>query len=308
MRRLGVFPDRGSAELYRDHMDVVGVQTQLSQDGKDWVLWIHDEDQLPLAREEWARFQKNPEDSRYADARAKAETVRSQRVNADIAARKQLIPLRQRWEGLQRHIPVTALLITLSIWVAIVTQLGMDKNACVRLMFADWVSDPETGRLVPMSLWDLLKSRQIHRWISPIFLHFGPMHLFFNMSATLAYGQSIERRSGSFRFLGIVLVIALVSNTCQYLVSGPSFGGMSGVDFGLFGFLWIKSRFAADYGVFMGRDHVLYTLFFAGMCVFGAFGPIANTAHFMGMFTGMGLAMIPLLPRIWRRYVTRRSP
>ena len=160
--------------------------------------------------------------------------------------------------------------------------------------------------MVPMSLWDLLRSRQFHRWISPIFLHFGPMHLFFNMSATLAYGRAIEQRSGSFRFLGMVLVMALVSNTCQYLVSGPAFGGMSGVDFGLFGFLWMKSRFAPAYGVFMGRNYVQYTLFFAVMCMFGAFGPIANTAHFAGMFTGMALAMIPVLPRIWRRYVGRR--
>ena len=306
MRRLGALPDRHSAELFRDHLGAQGVQTRLDRDGTDWVFWIHDEDKLPLAREQLAQFQQNPADPRYAGAKEKAAAVRAQRANAEIAARQQQVRMSDRWRGVQRNIPVTALLITLSIGVAVVTRLGLDNNANVRFQFAEWVSDAATGRLVPMSLGELLRTGQWHRWISPIFLHFNPMHLLFNMSATLAYGQAIERRSGSFRFLGIVLLIAVVSNTSQYLVSGPRFGGMSGVDFGLFGFLWMKSRFVADYDVFMSREYVLYSLFFAGMCVFGAFGPIANTAHFTGMFTGMALAMLPLVPRIWRRYVTRR--
>ncbi len=306
MRRLGALPNRDSAELFRDHLDTLGVRTNLQREGTDWVLWIHDEDKLLQSRGELAKFQENPADPRYTDARANALAVRTERLNADIAARKQQIQLRQRWDGLQRHIPVTALLITLSIGVAIVTRVGHDNNACAKFLMADWHVNPQGNQLVSLGIWELLKQGQIHRWISPIFLHFGPMHLFFNMSATLAYGRVIEQRSGSFRLLGIVLVLALISNFAQYAVSGPTFGGMSGVDFGLFGFLWMKSRYAPDYGVWMGRDYVLYTLLFAGMCVLGALGPIANTAHFTGMFTGMALAMIPVIPRIWRRYVARR--
>ena len=306
MRRLGVLPARDLAELFRDHLDALGVRTRLDRDGTDWVLWIQDEDKLALARVELATFQENPADPRYSGARAAAEAVRTQRVNDEIAARQQQVPMSDRWRGGQKHIPVTALLITLSIGVAILTRVGLDKNACAQFFMADWFLDPQTNRFTAPGLWELLKLGQFHRWVSPIFLHFGPMHLFFNMSATLAYGRVIEQRSGSFRFLGMVLLMALISNIAQYAVSGPSFGGMSGVDFGLFGFLWMKSKFAPDYGVHMGRDHVQYTLFFAGMCVFGVLGPIANTAHFMGMFTGMALAMIPVVPRIWRRNISRR--
>jgi GlpG protein len=306
MRRLGALPDRQSAELFRDHLDAQGVRTRLDRDGTDWVLWIHDEDKLPLAREQLAHFQQNPADPRYAGARENAAAVRTQRANAELAARQQQVRMSDRWRGGQRHIPVTVLLITLSIGVAIVTRVGLDQNACARFLMADWVLDPQAERLVAPGIWELLKLGQFHRWISPIFLHFGPMHLFFNMSATLAYGREIEQRSGSLRFLGMVLLMAVISNLAQYAVSGPTFGGMSGVDFGLFGFLWMKSRFAPDYGVALSRDSVTYMLMFAGLCVFGAFGRIANTAHFAGMFTGMALAMIPLLPRIWRMYVGRR--
>ncbi len=306
MRRLGTLPDRDSAAVFRDHLYAQGMEIRLDQVGSEWALWILDEDKLSQAREELVQFQTHPQDPRYAASQAAAEAVRQQRVSEVIAARQRQVNMSDRWRGGQKHIPVTVLLIALSILVAIVTRGGLDQNANARFMMADWLIDPVTGRIVAPGIQGLLKLGQFHRWLSPIFLHFGPMHLFFNMSATLAYGRVIEQRSGSFRFLGMVLLMALVSNFAQYAVSGPTFGGMSGVDFGLFGFLWMKSKFATEYDVYMSRDYVLYTLFFAGMCVFGVFGPIANTAHFMGMFTGMALAMIPVIPRIWRRYVSQR--
>ncbi len=310
MRRLGTLPDRSSAELLHDHLYTLGIGTKLDRDGAEWALWVQDEDQVPQAKAELAQFRENPADPRYAGVNQAAEALRNQRVNEALAAREKQINLTQRWQGVQQHLPVTALLILLSVWVAVVTKLGGDQNANVRFFFAEWHVDVHSQQIVPDGLGDTLFKRQVYRWISPIFLHFGPWHLMFNMSATLAYGRAIEQRSGSLRFLGIVLVIALISNTCQALMMRyqgypPTFGGMSGVDFGLFGFLWMKSRFAPEYGVWMGRDYVLQSLFFLGICVLGVLGSIANTAHFIGMFTGMALALIPVVPRIWRRYKSR---
>jgi len=210
--------------------------------------------------------------------------------------------MKSRWQGSRRPIPVTAMLILLSLWVAVITKIGIDDNANQQFKMADWIRDEATGQIVSPTIWEVISQGQYLRWITPIFLHFGPLHLLFNMSATLAYGRAIEQRSGSLRFLGIVLIIALVSNFSQLPMSGPRFGGMSGVDLGLFGFLWMKSRFDPGYGVVMGRDYVMNTLVFAALCLTGALGPIANTAHFVGMGTGMVLAMIPVVPRIFRRY------
>ncbi len=306
MRRLGTLPDRDSAVLLHDHLYALGVNTNFEQAGSEWALWVHDEDKVAFAREELSKFRENPKATHYVAARDAAEALRNQRLSEDIAARKQQIQLSKKWQGLQTQIPVTVLLIAMSIGVAIVTQLGMDQNANTRFFFAEWQVDEQAQRISHDSIWGVLEKRQYYRWIAPIFLHFGPMHLLFNMSATLAFGRGIEQRSGSWRFLGIVLVTALVSNFSQFLVSGPSFGGMSGVDFGLFGFLWMKSKFAADYGVALSRDYVMQFLFFAVLCLFGLFGRVANTAHFTGLFTGMALAIFPLIPRIWRRYVSER--
>ena len=306
MRRLGTLPDRDSASLLHDHLYAMGIHTDVSRDGSEWALWVHAEDQVPQARTEYEKFQANPADARYANVTQAADALRNQRVNADLAARKQQVHLSQKWAGLQTQIPVTATLIALSIWVAVVTRLGKDENAVARFLFAEWQFDEQTNRFLHDSIWGVLAKRQYYRWIAPIFLHFSPMHLLFNMSATLTFGRAIEQRSGSWRFLAIVLLIGLISNFSQFLVWGPSFGGMSGVDFGLFGFLWMKSKFAPDYGVALGRDYVMQFLFFGVLCLSGLLGHIANTAHFSGMFTGMVLAMIPLIPRIWRRYVHQR--
>ena len=50
---------------------------------------------------------------------------------------------------------------------------------------------------------------------------------------------------GSLHLLLVVLVTALISNAGQYLWEGPSlFGGLSGVLYGLLGYLWVFNRLA----------------------------------------------------------------
>lgn len=302
MRKLASLPYSSGVDQFRDYLFTLGIETRTDRQGSDLILWVLEEDRLAQARAELAAFQQNPGDPRFQAAIAAAEKLREQKISEEIAARRNRVDMTKRWQGGQRQIPVTAFLIAISLIVAVATQLGLDRNACSRFMIADFVHDEMTGRLVAPSLGQVIALGQYARWLSPIFLHFGPMHLLFNMSATLAYGRVIEQRSGSLRMIGIVIVIALVSNFSQLWKSGPSFGGMSGVDFGMFGFLWMKSKFAPDYGVYMGRDYVMNTMFFAILCLTGALGPIANTAHFAGMGAGMVLALIPVLPRIYRRY------
>lgn len=302
MRKLASLPKSPDVERFRDYLYTLGITTRSAPDGDALALWVMDEDRLAQAREEFAAFQQNPDDPRFQAACAAAEKLREQKISEEVAARINRVDMKRRWQGSRRPIPVTAMLILFSLWVAVITKIGIDDNANQQFKMADWIRDEATGQIVSPTIWEVISQGQYLRWITPIFLHFGPLHLLFNMSATLAYGRAIEQRSGSLRFLAIVLTIALVSNFSQFPMSGPRFGGMSGVDFGLFGFIWMKSRFAPDYGVYVSRDYVMYMLFFAALCVSGALGPIANTAHFTGLATGMILAMIPVVPRIYRRY------
>lgn len=302
MRKLASLPKSPAVEQFRDYLYTLGITTRSDSEGEAQSLWVLDEDRMAQARQELAAFQQNPDDPRFQAASAAAEKLREQKLSEELAARKNRVDMKSRWQGSRRPIPVTAMLILFSIWVAVITKIGVDANANQQFMMADWLRDEATGWFVSPTIGEVISQGQYLRWITPIFLHFGPLHLLFNMSATVAYGQAIEQRSGSLRFLAVVLVIALISNFSQLPMSGPRFGGMSGVDFGLFGFLWMKSRFDPTYGVTMTREYVAGSLFFAVLCLTGALGPIGNTAHFVGMGTGMVLALIPLVPRIFRRY------
>lgn len=300
MRRLGTVSDRESATRLHDYLFVQGIDTQVDQNGKEWDIWVREEDQLALARSEFVHFLAQPDDLKYALSASTAKEMKARQLKEALDTRARHHRLNERWQGRQTRTPVTVSLILLSIGVAVVTRLGLDENAVSRFLFAEWYLDDQSRRVAYDTLWGIFKKHEYYRLVAPIFLHFGPFHLLFNMSATYAYGRAIEQRSGSGRMIGIVLLIALVSNLAQYYWTGPTFGGMSGVDFGMFGFLWMKSRFDPAYGVGMGRDYIVQSLFFLMLCMTGLLGPIANAAHLVGMGSGMILALIPLIPRIWR--------
>ena len=97
--------------------------------------------------------------------------------------------------------------------------------------------------------------------------------------------------------VAIVLIIAIASNTAQFYVSGPLFGGLSGVNYGFFGFIWIKSRFDPAAGLQIPESLVIFFLIWLVLCAVGLFGPVANTAHFVGLLAGVAASGIPLIFR-----------
>ena len=63
-----------------------------------------------------------------------------------------------------------------------------------------------------------------------MFLHFGELHLVFNMLWMWYFGKQLEGSLPAWLFLSSIILISVISNTVQYLVSGyNNFGGMSGV-------------------------------------------------------------------------------
>ena len=103
-------------------------------------------------------------------------------------------------------------------------------------------------------------------------------------------GAAIEMRRGSWRMALMVVLIAATSNLGQYLWTGPAFGGMSGVVFGLFGYLWMKSKYDPQSGFYMPPQMVFMMIAWMVFCYAGVF-PIANAAHTVGLIAGMLLGL-----------------
>ncbi len=151
-------------------------------------------------------------------------------------------------------------------------------------------------RLPSAGSWQALFSLEIWRWLTPIFLHFSVLHLVFNLAVITEFSRRVEARDGSAAFALTVLIIGLLSNLGQFLYSGyPLFGGLSGVGYGLVGYVLVRHRLEPEdsaWQVHMGFAWsllIFLVIFSTGVTeTFELF--VANTAHWVGLLSGAALA------------------
>lgn len=157
-----------------------------------------------------------------------------------------------------------------------------------------------TGAFLP----EVLRGGQAWRLFTPMFLHFSWAHLLFNMFGLYELGGILERRYGAGRFLLLVAGLALVSNVAQYVGAGPAFGGMSGVIFGLFGYVWVQGRLnPAGFGYVLAPQAIVATMIWFALCFTGFF-PIANYAHAGGLLAGAAASWVvarQAMREVWAR-------
>ena len=109
----------------------------------------------------------------------------------------------------------------------------------------------------------------------------------------------------------LILLVGIASNTAQYLISGPSFIGFSGVIVGMAGFIWMRQHSAPWEGYPLSRATFFFLLLFVlSMAVLGFLvfalnlfsileitPVIANTAHIIGGVTGIVLGRFSFFAR-----------
>lgn len=179
---------------------------------------------------------------------------------------------------LKKYSFVSIGLITISVLVALSSGLGKSFDA-LQLLF---IASPQSQG------FESILSGQIWRLITPIFIHFGVAHLLFNMMATWDLGRVIEANKGPLFYIIFILVSGVTSNIVQYLFTGsPFFGGMSGVLYGLFGYIWIQGRYNPRFGLVLNQNVVVMMLGWYVLCWTGLLGPVANWAHTAGLLTGV---------------------
>lgn len=191
-----------------------------------------------------------------------------------------------------RRSPLTAAMLLLTLVAAAVTMLG-DNFAAIRWFnFSDFHIEGEYAYFATLD--QTLASGQWWRLITPIFVHFGLLHLAMNAMWYWELGRRIEYRQGALMLLGLTLVFALISNASQYVFGGPGiFGGLSGVLYGLLGHCWLFQKLAPDEAYRLPSGVVVLMLIWLVVCLTGAievlsFGTlaIANAAHVGGLVAG----------------------
>ncbi len=293
MRQIGLISNLDLAERFADHLRAEGIACTIDQAPGGFRVWVHDDDRVVEAKEELPRFLSEPYHDRYRDAADRA-MARVREATARLkSARARTVVMTDKWSRpASQTCPATFILIGLSLLVAFFTSLNPQRND----PFVDRLWFSNDGTLQPIF------RGEVWRIITPIFLHFGLMHLVFNMLWLRQFGLQMETLLGTAKFLGIVLTIAVFSNFAEFWFHSQWFGGMSGVDYGLFGYLWVKGRMEPESGLGVPQQTVTVMLIWYALCVVGVIPNVANWAHGVGLVTGVtiafgGVILKPLMRR-----------
>jgi len=182
--------------------------------------------------------------------------------------------------------PLTFVLIVASVVVFFLSRFGDQTERVAFLSITQWWTD---GAYVTYNrgLPDIHQG-QVWRLFTPIFIHMSVIHIFFNMWWLRELGSMVEARQSTLLLGLLVLVIAAGSNLGEYWLGRTvTFGGMSGVLYGLLGYIWIRGKFDPGSGLFLHPTTVTMMLVWLVVCYTGYVGAIANAAHVVGLVIGM---------------------
>ena len=305
MRQIGTVRTERDATRFGAYLLTIGIDNTVEPTADSWAVWIANDDHLDKARGELSTFQANSNDARYGDAVQTANVLLANQQKAERRRRDNFVDVRTKSGHVQQwNAPITLVLIGISIIVSLMTHVWAQRRT---------VEEPaivNALRIAPIVVvgdrygWndlDSIKHGEVWRLITPIFLHFRIMHLVFNMFWMRDLGFMVETRRGTL-FMGLlVVVIAIASNLGQYYWAGPTFGGMSGVVYGLFGYVWIKGLTDPMAGIGIRQETAVFMLIWLGACMTGFLGPIANAAHVVGLGVGVVFAYVPHLVRRMKR-------
>lgn len=188
-----------------------------------------------------------------------------------------------------RQVPVTSLMIVISVVVfALIEVLGNQLIVALTIVPVG-ISG---GELSFGNLSQMLSSGQVWRLLSPAFLHFGLMHLIFNLMWVWYFGRQIEALQGSRTMLLLLIVAGIGANIAQYITGTVLFGGMSGVVYALLAHVWLMSRRVPQSGFFVPQMLVVFMLGWMVFTMTGlagsvGFGNVANEAHLGGLLVGL---------------------
>lgn len=279
MRQIGHLPTESGARTFGDFLYAQGIDNQIENDQPTgWVVWVAEEDRLAEATGKLAEFRANPEDPKFKASASKAAPLRARKEKEDAAWNKRLKDRRHLFRPLTPYGagPLTIILIMISVGVFFISDSG-DNPRSISKLYISWFID---------SRFEEIRSGELWRLVTPIFIHMGFMHIFFNMWCLWDFGSMVEGRQSTLQLLLLVLGISIASNVAQYVLRGPAFGGMSGVNFGLLAYIWIRGKLDPGSGLFAHPTTVMFMMFWFFLGLFGAVKGIANVVHAVGFMVG----------------------
>ena len=266
MIRLVVLNNPRMAQAFIDYMASRRIEIEMMPEGSgNFALWLkHAEHQLE-AEAELKHFLADPSDRKYQAASWEMAESRTRKFSYHSPG---MMALLQAKAG-----PFTLGVMGICIAIFALSQIGFERPVF------NWLHFPAMAG----EQW------QLWRWVSHALLHFSVVHIAFNLLWWWQLGGDIERRLGSLKLVWIFLLSASLSGAGQYWVENAYFGGMSGVVYALMGYLWLLGYRAPEKGLSIPKPIVIFMLVWLVLGYVQPYMAIANTAHLLGLLSGIAL-------------------
>lgn len=289
MRTIGEIQGEAEARTFGDFLYAQGIANEVEAGAAgQWAVWVKSDDDLPRAGGFLKLYLQNPTDERFQNAPREAAAVKRREGEEEAAYRRRVRRARDSFPTLRSHRfgIVTYAIIFACVVVFVLTKFGTDFAPVDSL----WLSKYRTFAPLWKRFIDLREVRagEVWRLVTPIFIHMNVMHILFNMMWMANLGSIIEAKQSRLLMIRLVLLLGIGSNLVQYAASGRgSFGGMSGVVYGLIGYMWMRGKFDPSSGLRLEQYTIVTSIIWFFVCFTGWVGPIANGAHAGGLLLGM---------------------
>ena len=261
------------ALLFANYLVTQGVEAQVNEIDGSFVVFCA-ENKCNYAKAEFEAFIQQPHAEKYQQAAWQSSEV----VEVRDGSESLLSSFKQNFLA---HAGIVTLSVFSVCWlIFIASNLGWAQAIFSRVQF------------FPNLSVDAFFSEPL-RLLGPAFFHFSLLHIVFNTMWWWQLGGSIEKVLGKGTLINLFLLSAIASNVGQYLVSGPNFGGLSGVVYALVGFVWWYGYLAPEKGLSLSKPIIGFLLFWL-VLGFADLLPvnIANTAHLLGLLSGCFFAVL----------------
>lgn len=305
MRFIGNLPSEKAATTFGNVLLASGIEHRIEKEPGCWAVWVLSEEDFGPVAELLSRFLEHP-DSKEFEARAREGAVRRRMLEEDAAGGRDL----SGRAILRRAFPdgvgaLTAVLTGTCLAIAFAAWAGYDDRVFEELLITrmklagkslDW------NRSLP----EIFQQGEFWRLITPALVHFKAVHLLINLICLIDLGSAVEGREGTGRLGFLFVVLAVGSNLTQTFFGGPAFCGVSGVLYGLLGYIWMKGKFDPGSGLNLHPYTVVLMLVFFALGLGDAFKPVlgvamANGAHAGGLLLGMLFGVLASIPALRRR-------
>jgi rhomboid protease GluP len=198
--------------------------------------------------------------------------------------------------GSETHRPTIAVIILIALNIAMFLA---------EVWFGGSMNPLTLHRLGAFEPWAIRVGSEYWRMLTALFLHFGPLHLIFNLYALFVIGPGLERIIGSLRFALYYLLAGLGSSAGVLFLRYSDYSrpdqlvGASGCVMGIVG-VWAGYLLRHRHEPFAGRRLRNIALIVAIQTAFDLSTPqVSMAAHLSGLVTGVFLGLL-IAPRTAR--------